>query len=201
MFGTIVLQLSTRITAIPISTIDSKDISTSVTSVRDVLGRRAFVHLTSPSNWNFQLGAWTVNFLSTSVFPTFQDDVVNFYEQVMDLTAPGPHQTPQSPFFRYSLGRLQLTFQSLDGNSIAWPVIYAFAAQAIARANRGMIGTYRGVSVFLAWTAYLASLPKRIMLANLGHFQNLLNAAGQAVAFRLAVIPPPPPDPNRMHVG
>ena len=104
------------------------------------------IHLTARPNWKFQTGVWSVNFLKLAVFPVAQANLVELYHDVMALTEPFAHQTPQGRYFQYNFGRLALIFESQDSHYIPWKVIYDFAQQAIDRADRGLVGLYSGVS-------------------------------------------------------
>ena len=201
-----------------------KDLSGTRFGEPDSLSKRT-IHLTARPNWKFQTGVWSVNFLKIALFPVAQANLVELYHDVMALTEPFAHQTPQGRYFQYNFGQLALIFESQDSRYIPWKVIYDFAQQAIDRADRGLIGLYSGVSPTSRFftperRAFLVpntpgtqtvllhsqarSLACRCYSADSERWQYLLSAAGQQVAFRLIVRPRRPTAPlggASNHVG
>ena len=106
------------------------------------------IHLTARPNSSFQLGKWSVTFFSIQLIRTFPTNLVELYDQVMHMTASYDHAAPQDRYFEFRFGRLSLIFESTDGRSIPYHVIYAFAEQALERVLRDWTGLYRGVSTY-----------------------------------------------------
>ena len=106
------------------------------------------IHLTARPNSSFRLGKWSVTFFSIQLIRTLPTHLVELYDQIMQLTAPYDHAAPRHRYFEFRFGRLSLIFESTDGLSIPYDVIYAFAEQALERVLRDWTGLYRGVSAY-----------------------------------------------------